>query len=77
MVLPFRQTRIGDGADQKPLVFERQRQRFLDKRPRLLRVRAEHARDEADIEARTLRLLQSAVLTEAPDHRRHRHGLGL
>ena len=77
VVLPFRQARIGDGADQDPLVLEGQRQRFLDQRPRLLRVCAEHARDKADIEARTFRLFQRAVLTEATDHRRHCHGLGL
>ena len=38
VILPVRQARIGDGADQEPLVLEGQRQRFVDQRPRLVRV---------------------------------------
>ena len=77
VVFPFRQAGIGHGPDQNPLVLEGQRQGFLDDRPRLLRVGAEHAREKADIEARAFRLLQRAVLAEAADHGGQRHGLGL
>ena len=77
VVLPFRQAPIGEGADQDRLVLEGQRQRFLDDLPRVLRVRAEDAREEADIEAGAFRHLESAVLAEAADRRWQRHGLGL
>ncbi len=76
-LLPFRKAGIGNGADQEPLVLERQRQGLGGEVARVARIGAEDAGKEAEIDAGSFRIDQQAALAERLDQRRHRLRVGV
>jgi len=68
---PIRQPRIGNGADDHPLVFRRHRKEAVDELLGSHWVRSDRAGDEAEIDAGILGLLERLRMEQHPHGRRH------